>query len=79
MTALDSSWRWLPRAIALGLLAYAIFGPLANLAAVGLRRGVVLARQAALALGLPLLGATCSSPPGSAMEALWNSAVDRRR
>ena len=28
---LRMDWRWLPRGIALGLLAFAIFGPLTNL------------------------------------------------
>ena len=31
MTA-SGAWRWIPRGIVLGLLAFAIFGPIANLA-----------------------------------------------
>ena len=50
-------WRLDPRWPLLALFAFALFGPLANLGAVGVRREVVLPQQAAGTFGTALLGA----------------------
>ena len=72
MTAIDSAWRWLPRALGLGLLAYAVFGPLANLLLWAFAEAWFWPDKLPSRWGFAFWERVFK-PTGSAMEALWNS------
>lgn len=72
MTAVDSPWRWLPRAIALGLLAYAVFGPLANLLLWAFAEAWFWPDKLPSRWGFRFWRDVFKAT-GSSMEALWNS------
>lgn len=71
MTA-TSAWRWVPRGIALGLLAFAIFGPLANLALWSLAEAWYFPNKLPSQWGFRFWEHVFR-PTGRAMEALWVS------
>ncbi|MEW6629458.1 MAG: ABC transporter permease subunit [Pseudomonadota bacterium] len=65
---------WLPRALILGLLAFAIFGPLANLALWAVAERWYFPHALPLEYGFSFW-ARVFSPRGNAMESLTNSIV----
>jgi ABC-type spermidine/putrescine transport system permease subunit II len=70
--ALD--WRWVPRAIVLGLLAFAIFGPLANLLLWTVTEKWYFPHALPLEYGFSFWGKVFA-PRGNAMVSLGTSAV----
>jgi ABC-type spermidine/putrescine transport system permease subunit II len=72
VTATDSAWRWLPRAIGLGLLAYAIFGPLANLLLWAFAEAWFWPDKLPSRWGFRFWW-DVFKPTGNSMAALWNS------
>ena len=65
---------WIPRAIVLGLLAFAIFGPLANLVLWTVTERWYFPHALPLEYGVSYWGRVFS-PRGTAMESLTNSVV----
>jgi ABC-type spermidine/putrescine transport system permease subunit II len=66
-------WRWIPRAILLGLLAFAIFGPLANLVLWTVTEKWYFPHALPLEYGLSYWGRVFA-PRGNAMSSLGTSA-----
>jgi ABC-type spermidine/putrescine transport system permease subunit II len=67
-------WRWIPRALVLGLLAFAIFGPLANLLLWTVTEKWYFPHALPLEYGLSFWGKVFA-PRGNAMASLGTSAL----
>jgi putative spermidine/putrescine transport system permease protein len=67
-------WRWLPRGIVLGLLAFAIFGPLLNMLLWTVAERWYFPHKLPIEYGFSFWGRVFA-PRGGAMESLFNSIV----
>ena len=72
MSTALSGWRWLPRALALGVLAYVVFGPLANLLIWSFAEAWFWPNKLPSQWGFRFWDYVFR-PTGRVMEALWNS------
>jgi putative spermidine/putrescine transport system permease protein len=70
----NPAWRWLPRGIVLGLLAFAIFGPLLNMLLWTVAERWYFPAKLPLEYGFSFW-ARVFAPRGGAMESLFNSIV----